>query len=101
MNLVCQMESSNGFIAALNVWEGGEGKDGGRVMSHNRWSPTINSLPCISVVCISVNEDSPSSSPSPSPDPPRLGGTSCGSYKWSRGAVVAAISGPGDQLWRP
>ena len=26
-------------------------------------------------------------------------GTSCGSHKWSGGPVVAAISGPEDQLW--
>ena len=73
---------------------GGEGKDGGSVISHHRWSPIINCLPCISVVCTSVNEDSPS------PDPPGLGGTSCGSHKWSGGPVMAEISGPGDQLWQ-
>ena len=28
-------------------------------------------------------------------------GTSCGSYKWSGGPVVAATSSPGDQLWKP
>ena len=30
MNLVCQMESSNGFMAALRVWGREEGREGER-----------------------------------------------------------------------